>query len=135
MKFFLIKENLQECRIEDIEHAESPYCAIMTPEEYTANKDVFQMGIDMDLDLRHVMDTKVIVNFDSLTGTLNIPDNFTFSYDKFKIAFAMDEKGIVLIDTDTYAENLVDNIRLSRKWRLPSLERFVYDFLEETMCF
>ncbi len=133
MKFYLIKENLQECRIEDIEHAESPYCAIMTPEEYTANKDVFQMGIDMDLDLRHVMDTKVIVNFDSLTGTLNIPDNFTFSDDKFKIAFAMDEKGIVLIDTDTYAENLVDNIRLSRKWRLPSLERFVYDFLEETI--
>ncbi len=132
MQFYLIDTVLTECSMEEIS-GEKPYVAVMKPEEYAENKDIFNMGIDMDLDLRHVRDTKVIVNYDSLTGTLNVPDNFSFSDDKFKLAFALDEKGIVFIDSDNYTENLVDNIRLSRKWRLPSLERFIYDFLEETI--
>ena len=133
MKFYLIETVLTECAKEDILGAEAPYVAVMKPEEYSEHKDYFDMGIDMELDLRHVRDTKVIVNYDSLTGTLNIPDNFSFSDEKFKLAFAMDKRGIILIDADNYSENLVDNIRLTRKWRLPSLERFVYDFLEETI--
>lgn len=133
MKFYLIETVLTECAKEDILTAGAPYVAVMKPEEYNEHKDYFDMGIDMELDLRHVRDTKVIVNYDSLTGTLNIPDNFSFSDEKFKLAFAMDKRGIILIDSDNYSENLVDNIRLTRKWRLPSLERFVYDFLEETI--
>lgn len=133
MKFYLIKEKLEECTMDDIKESSVPYVAVLNSKEYAENKDYFNMGVDIDLDIRHVRDTKVVVNYDALTGTLNVPDNFSFSDDKFKLGFVLDETGIVLVDEDDYTENLVDNIRLSRKWRLPSLERFLYDFLEETI--
>jgi magnesium transporter len=133
MKFYLIKEKLEECTMDDIKESSVPYVAVLNSKEYAENKDYFNMGVDIDLDIRHVRDTKVVVNYDALTGTLNVPDNFSFSDDKFKLGFVLDETGIVLVDEDNYTENLVDNIRLSRKWRLPSLERFLYDFLEETI--
>ena len=133
MKFYLIKEKLEECTMDDIKESSVPYVAVLNSKEYAENKDYFNMGVDIDLDIKHVRDTKVVVNYDALTGTLNVPDNFSFSDDKFKLGFVLDETGIVLVDEDNYTENLVDNIRLSRKWRLPSLERFLYDFLEETI--
>ena len=133
MKFYLIKEKLEECTMDDIKESSVPYVAVLNSKEYAENKDYFNMGVDIDLDIRHIRDTKVVVNYDALTGTLNVPDNFSFSDDKFKLGFVLDETGIVLVDEDNYTENLVDNIRLSRKWRLPSLERFLYDFLEETI--
>ena len=49
------------------------------------------------------------------------------------MAFTLDEKGIVLIDESEYTERLLKRIQQTRKWKLPSLERFIYDFLEETI--
>lgn len=43
----------------------------------------------------------------------------------------MDEKGIVFIDDSGKAEEMVNVIRRTRRWRKPSLERFLYDFLEQ----
>ncbi|MBR4446431.1 MAG: hypothetical protein IKS37_11120 [Solobacterium sp.] len=105
----------------------------MKPKDFMDHHEKFQMGIDMDLDLSHVHDTKAVVNYDSLTGTLNIPDHVSFHKEKFKLAFALDEKGIVFIDEDDYTYHVLENIRATRKWKLPSLERFLYDFLEETI--
>lgn len=133
MKFYLIDEYLQICEKEDIKNAGKPFVAVVNPQEYLENREYFNMGVDIDVDLKHVRDTKVIINYDAITGTLNVPDNFTFTEEKFKLGFVLDETGIVLIDADNYTENLVDNIRLTRKWKLPSLERFIYDFLEETI--
>ena len=48
-----------------------------------------------------------------------------------KFAFALDEKGIVFIDDSGTAERLIEGIRRTKKWRLPGLERFLYDFLEQ----
>lgn len=48
-----------------------------------------------------------------------------------KFSFALDEKGIIFIDDTGAAEAIVESIRNSRRWRSPSLERFLYDFLEQ----
>ena len=133
MKFYLIEEIMTECTADDIAAASVPFVAVVNSQEYHENKELFCMDADIPVDMNKVRDTKVIVNYDSLTGTLNIPDNFTFSGEKFKLGFIMDARGIVMIDNDEFTVNLVDNIRLTRKWRLPSLERFIYDFLEETI--
>ena len=47
-----------------------------------------------------------------------------------RFAFALDEKGIVLIEKGEYAALTVEKISWRKRWRLPSLERFLYDFLE-----
>jgi magnesium transporter len=124
---------LVPCEAEDIVSCGGPYVAVLKPKDFMDHHEKFQMGIDMDLDLSHVHDTKAVVNYDSLTGTLNIPDHVSFHKEKFKLAFALDEKGIVFIDEDDYTYHVLENIRATRKWKLPSLERFLYDFLEETI--
>ena len=135
MKFYLIEEKLTECTVDDFAAASVPFVAVVNPKEYAENRELFNMEADIPVDVHKVRDTKVIVNYDSLTGTLNIPDNFTFSDEKFKLGFIMDERGIVLIDDDEFTGTLVENIQNTRKWHLPSLERFIYDFLEETIHF
>ena len=46
----------------------------------------------------------------------------------------LDGDGIVFVDNDDYTLNVVRQIQATRKWRFPSLERFIYDFLEETIA-
>ncbi|MBQ6490194.1 MAG: hypothetical protein IJI75_13340 [Solobacterium sp.] len=133
MKCYLIQETLTECLIEEIKKREYQYCAIVTPDEYRGLTDVFHMGIDIDMDLKQIRETKAVVNYDSLTGTFNIPDHENYTGQKKQLAFALDERGIVFVDEDDYAESVIRDIQATKKWKLPSLERLLYDFLEETI--
>lgn len=85
----------------------------------------------MDFETLDIHTTMAEVNYDSITGSFAMPciNIRDISYKKF--AFVIDEKGIVFIDKDNSVDNIVNRISLTRKWRMPSLERFIYDFLEE----
>ena len=48
-----------------------------------------------------------MVNMDSLTGTFSIPDRDHISGPRRGFSFALDEKGIVLVDDSGYAEELL----------------------------
>ena len=89
------------------------------------------MGIEMDIDLSMIHSTKAEVNYDSLTGTFSIPDRTNISASNTNFAFALDEKGIVFIDDSGLVNNLIGNIISSKRWAMPSIERFIYDFLEQ----
>ncbi len=129
--YYLIKDLLQECGAEEIKSGEAQYLAVLTSEEWKVHREDFDMVIDMDRELTDRSETKAVVNYDSLTGSFSVPDRADFSRKDHTFAFALDEKGIVLIDDEGYALDLVRNIQRTKKWRLPSLERFLYDFLEE----
>ncbi|MBR3153400.1 MAG: magnesium transporter CorA, partial [Lachnospiraceae bacterium] len=75
--------------------------------------------------------TKAEVNVDSLTGGFTIPDKINVTDQDHEFTFALDEKGIVFIDDDGLASQIVTELKLTRKWRLPSFERFLYDFLNK----
>ncbi|MBR0401497.1 MAG: magnesium transporter CorA, partial [Lachnospiraceae bacterium] len=132
--YYLIKETLTPCDETLAMNGKTtvePFVAVMSTAEWQAKKDQFDMVIDMDLDPSDVHETKAVVNFDSLTGSFYIPSRRYLSEGKvYRFAFALDENGIVLIDDGTRAQEVVDEIRAGKKWRLPSLERFLYDFLE-----
>lgn len=128
--YYLIKETLEEASYEDCLKHEYPYVAIVTAEEFSMQSDLFDMGIDMDIDYDNPGVSKIIVNYDSLTGCFSIPDRDNIFGAKAEFAFALDERGIVFINDDGHAEQLVERIRVTRKWRSPSLERFLFDFLE-----
>lgn len=127
--FFLIREVLEEVSEEVALRAGEQYVAILTSEEWRSKKDSFDMGMDLEPDLSEIYTTMAEVNFDSLTGTFSIPDRTDLS-DESTFAFALDEKGIVFIDDLNEAEKIVRSIQKTRKWRFPSLERFIYDFLD-----
>ena len=131
--YYLIRESLTPCEPEDIASGGAQYVAVLTPEEWQQRGESFDMLIDMDMDITPPRETKAVVNQDSLTGSFCIPDRSWIDGPRRSFSFALDEKGIVLVDGSGYAEELVQSICRTKKWRLPSLERFLYDLLETTI--
>ena len=131
--YYLIKGSLTPCEPSEILTDGAPYAAVLTAAEWQQQKDRFDMQIDMDMDLSAPQETKAVVNLDSLTGSFSIPDRSSISGPRHDFTFALDEKGIVLVDDSGYAEGLLETISRTKKWRLPSLERFLYDLLELTI--
>ena len=127
--FYRIEETLKEAAFEEALDGSSQYVAVLTPEEWRQNWEKFQMGIEMEIE-RHPHTTKAEVNYDSLTGAFSVPDRWELTERDHEFAFALDEKGVVIIDEDGYARKLVEKIVKTKRWRVPSLERFFSDFLE-----
>ena len=129
--YYLIKNTLEKASLPDFKAGNAKYVAVLTSAEWLENRDSFDMGIEMDIDLSSVNSTKAEVNYDSLTGTFSLPDRKDLSKPNTNFAFALDEKGIVFIDDNGYVEDAINSIISSKRWALPSLERFIYDFLEQ----
>ena len=129
--YYLIENTLKECDSIPARDDHKQYVAILTPEEWQKDSGIFDLGIDMDFETLDIHTTMAEVNYDSITGSFVIPciNNENIVYKKF--AFVIDEKGIVFIDKNDSVKDIINRISLTRKWRMPSLERFIYDFLEE----
>lgn len=131
--YYQIKEILTPCSPEDIKNraeGDPPFVGIMDLETWELKRELFDMVIDMDMDPSEVLETKAIVNYDSLTGSFFIPRRTEIGGKPHRFAFALDENGIIFIENGEFAQKVVDQIQGSKKWRLPSLERFLYDFLD-----
>ena len=109
----------------------SPYIAVMDVEQWQVEKDSFDLGIDLEMTLSEIYGTKAEVNYDSLTGTFSIPNRDNLNGEDLTFAFALDEKGIIFIDNYGYADQIIRKIQKTKRWRAPSIERFLYDFLEQ----
>ncbi|MBR6208625.1 MAG: magnesium transporter CorA [Oscillospiraceae bacterium] len=132
MSYYLLAETVQPCsKAEALGRNDRQFVAILTTPEWEQERESFDMGIELDLDARDIHNTKAEVNYDSLTGTFQIPDREDLRGNEFCFAFALDEKGIVFIDDSGKAEQMVNSIRRTKRWREPSLERFLHDFLEQ----
>ena len=131
MAYYLLEESIRPCGAEELQNpAGRRYVAVLSSPEWERERDRFDMGIELDLDAGNIHNTKAEVNYDSLTGTFQIPDRNDLKGEDFCFAFALDEKGIVFIDDSGKALQMIDEIRRTKRWREPSLERFLYDFLE-----
>ncbi|MBR3212029.1 MAG: magnesium transporter CorA [Firmicutes bacterium] len=132
--YYLIGSTLAACSAEECHSGKGQYVAVLTPEEWQRERDDFEMGIDMDISSAEIHTTKAEVNYDSVTGTFSLPRKDGESEEEpVEFAFALDEKGIVFIDSGDAASQIIDKIAATRKWRMPCLERFIYDFLEQTI--
>ena len=125
--YYYIGETL-ECRET---RPENRYVAVLDVAQWSELKDSFDMGIDLEMNLREIYGTKAEVNYDSLTGTFSIPNREDLSGEDHVFAFALDEKGIVFIDDSGFAEEIIHRIQKAKRWRSPGIERFLYDFLEQ----
>ena len=132
MSYYLLADTVMPCTEKEVfSQTENKYVAVLTTSEWLRDQHRFDMGIELDLDPGDIHNTKAEVNYDSLTGTFRIPDRENIGSKDFRFAFALDEKGIVFIDDSGKAEQMINAIRRKKRWRKPSLERFLYDFLEQ----
>lgn len=132
MSYYLLAETMRSCTGEEL-HAQNDYkyVAVLTTPEWNRERERFDMGIELEPDAGNIHNTKAEVNYGSLTGTFQLPDRENIESNDFRFAFALDEKGIVFIDDSGKAQQMIDVIRRTRRWRKPSLEHFLYDFLEQ----
>lgn len=131
MNIYLLEESIHPCTAEELHRrTDCQYVAVLTTPEWNRERDRFDMGIEMEPDTRNIHNTKAEVNYDSLTGTFRIPDRDNLRDREYCFAFALDEKGVVFIDDSGRVEEMIGIIRCTKRWREPSLERFLYDFLE-----
>ena len=72
--YYLIRKNLTECSASELRTGGDQFVAVLTAEEWEKEKDRFDMGIDLDLNPEDIHNTKIEVNYDSLTGSFCIPD-------------------------------------------------------------
>ena len=127
---YLIRETMTECAPEALKTSGVPYVSVLTPEQWLRRREDFELGIDLDFDVRGIQGTMAEVNFDSLTGSFLIPDRAALGEKSSRFAFALDDKGVVFIDEGDAAGNMVRTIQRSKRWHAPCLARFLYDFLE-----
>ncbi len=128
--YYLIKSSLTECTAEEVHKGEYKYAVSLTPEEWQKQQSSFDMGIELDIKPNDIHNTKAEVNYDSLTGTFSVPSRRNLCGDDYQYAFALDEKGIVFIDSTGVVDRILKRIARTKKWRVPCLERCIYDFLE-----
>ena len=132
MSYYLLADTIMTCTEKELlAQKDNKYVAVLTTKEWARDRDRFDMGIELDLDPGDMHNTQAEVNYDSLTGTFRIPDRENIGSKDYRFAFALDEKGIVFIDDSGKAEQMIKAIRRTKRWRKPSLERFLYDFLEQ----
>ncbi|MCR5173518.1 MAG: magnesium transporter CorA [Oscillospiraceae bacterium] len=132
MNCYLLEQTIRPCTEEEMEERKDlRYAAVLTSPEWLRERSRFDMGIELEPDAGNIHNTKAEVNYDSLTGTFRIPDREDLRGQDYRFAFALDEKGIVFIDDSGRAERMIDAICRTKRWREPSLERFLYDFLEQ----
>lgn len=131
MSYYLLEETIRPCLENEILNQNKKYVAVLNTTEWENKKDQFDMGIELDIDTSSIHNTKAEVNYDSLTGTFQLLDRDNILENEYCFAFALDEKGIVFIDDSGKADEMIVAIKRKKKWREPSLERFLYDFLEE----
>ncbi|MBE6485989.1 MAG: magnesium transporter CorA [Methanosphaera stadtmanae] len=129
--YYIISEKLLECTKEEMMESQKQYVALLSSDDWEKEKNTFKMGIDFEPKTTNIHVTKAEENFDSITGTFFIPNRKNVQSEEIKFAFALDEKGIVFIDDSNSSRKIVRRIKKRKKWRLPSLERFIYDFLNE----
>lgn len=129
--YYLIKEVLTPCSEKEIHAGDAQYVVVLTTQQWQQQKERFDMLIDMEMDVPQ--ETKAVVNMDSLTGTLSIPDRNDIGGQRHSFSFALDEKGVVWVDDSGYVLEMLRKMSRTKKWRLPGLERFLYDLLEMTI--
>ena len=126
--YYLIREILTPCSEKQIHEGHGQYVAVLTTQQWQQQKERFDMLIDMEMDMPQ--ETKAVVNMDSLTGSLSIPNRDDIGGHRHNFSFALDEKGVVWVDDSGYVLEMLGKLSQTKRWRLPGLERFLYDLLE-----
>lgn len=129
--YYLINEKLEECTREEALAHTHQFVAVLSPQEWSRRERSFDMGIDLEPDVNTVFDTQAEANYDSVTGTFFVPNRADLDAPEACFAFALDEKGIVFIDANSTAEDIVRSVAASKRWRNPCLSRFITDFIAQ----
>ena len=89
MSYYLLADTIKHCTEKELhDQTNYKYVAVLTTPEWIQERDRFDMGIELEPDARNIHNTKAEVNFDSLTGTFQIPDRENLKENEFCLSIA-----------------------------------------------
>lgn len=127
---YLIEQTLKETPKKEIAKGKKRYVALFDSNQWKKEKENYPFYSDLDNELLETNTTKATVNYESLSGTFSIPNRNNMEEEDYCFAYALDKKGIVFVDDSGYVKTAIDTIIKTKKWNTPSLERFIYDFMD-----
>lgn len=109
---------MRKCSKEECHNGKKQYVAVLSPEEWIAEKDTFEMGIDIEPDMMDIYTTNADVNYDSVTGTFAIPDRYNMAGDYHKwYPYRLELSAVVHIQHRSQRESCNDR---SLSWYIES---------------
>ncbi len=128
--YYLIQNTLIPCTEQEIKENE-PCVAILSREEVLNHPVYSELDIYPQFLREDVRVTRAFVSYDNLSGTFSVPDRTDLMAKPHCFSFIIFDKTVLIFnDKDNFASSLVTRIKEERIWKYPSLERFLYDFLE-----
>lgn len=127
--YYLIKDKLEETNKKGLALSDSPYIITFSSKQWQSEKKNYPVSQNIEEET-DIYFTKADVNYHCLSGSFSIPNQKDMDLDDNVFSFLLDEKGMIFIDDSGYADNAISYIIKNKKWQEPSLERFIYDFLD-----
>lgn len=128
MKIFLIKDTIQPTNLQEVYDA--PYIMILDEKEWQHYSSQFKIEVDIDINFNEIFVSEAVINHESISGTFCIPDRKKLDTDN-KFMFILNENGIIFIDNENTVINYLEAIISTKRWKFASLERFLFDFLDQ----
>lgn len=129
MNIYQIRDYLKTSTLEQCLTNGLKYVIVMSVAEWQQYGESFRYSLELDFDPRKIHHCKAEANYDAITGTFAIPDRANITGPDLGFGFVLDERGIVFIDDSGLALKYIKTLRHNKKWHLPGIERFLYDFL------
>lgn len=125
--YYKIRETLQAFESQETVK-EKNIIITCSSKEWEENKSKLGLESSLIKDINHIRFSKVDVYHDFMEGAFLIPPKQ--NENALKFAFVIKEALIVFIENTGAIDKILEKITASKKWKEPSIERFLYSFLE-----
>lgn len=129
MKYYQIQNTLNKVTKEELQPGNTSVI-VMTKKEFSnqAKKQFPDLNTE-ELFKEHYV-TKAEVSYDMLSGCFAIPDRKDPSDTDHIFYFLLNKNGLIFIDDEDFVTSILQSIHTSKKWKNPSMARFLYDFID-----
>ena len=129
MKYYQIQNTLNKVAKEELQPGNTSVI-VMTKKEFSSQaKKQFPDLNTEELFKEHYV-TKAEVSYDMLSGCFAIPDRKDPSDTDHIFYFLLNKNGLIFIDDEDFVTSILQSIQTSKKWKNPSMARFLYDFID-----
>lgn len=128
---YTLGSQLVETDMENVLLTEAKAVFLITEAQCTQVFRQLSVNVEMDTSLSQICFCKVESQQECLCGTLAIPRLLDVLGSRYRMAYVITEKYLILIDNDGFADRLVKRICRKKVHQGETKERFLYNFIAE----
>ena len=129
MKYYQIQNTLNKVAKEELQPGNTSVI-VMTKKEFSNQAKTQFPDLNTEELFKEHYVTKAEVSYDMLSGCFAIPDRKDPSDTDHIFYFLLNKNGLIFIDDEDFVTSILQSIHTSKKWKNPSMARFLYDFID-----